>query len=94
MADRPRCVTSVNGVTVTGEIVALATNDITVRLVGPLGCRGIGKSRGLHVPHFAMAYRPNWLADDSGDLTERGLLKAQELLAELYTENQSRNKGS
>lgn len=70
----------IDGQTVTGEIVSLATNDIEIKLTSPCG----NSRKGLHVPHFKMAYKQHWLADSAGVLTKRGQLVAEQLLRELY----------
>ena len=69
----------IDGQTVT-EIVSLATNDIEIKLTSPCG----NSRKGLHVPHFKMAYKQHWLADSAGVLTKRGQLVAEQLLRELY----------
>lgn len=69
----------IDGETVTGEITSLAQNDMEVTLLSHCGGH-----KGLHIPHFEMAYRTRWLADTDGNLTERGRQVAEELLEELY----------
>lgn len=69
----------IDGETVSGEIVSLAPNDIQVALISHCG-----GSKALHVPHFKMAYKQQWLADADGALTERGRQVAERLLQELY----------
>lgn len=80
---------SVGGVTLEGEIVYLAPNDIKVRLTAPATSPAVGTTRGLHVPHFMVAYPQNRLATPDGALTPRGRAKAEALLIELYTAAQS-----
>ena len=74
---------TVDGVLVTGEIVALYPNDIEVEIKAPFS----GLKSGLHVPHFAM-HEANRLATTVGletyRITGRGREKAESLLRGLY----------
>jgi hypothetical protein len=72
--------TTVDGVEVTGEIVSLTPNDMRVVIGSPVS--GLGTM--LHVPHFAMVAKGNWLATDGNHITERGQQRAEELLKKLY----------
>lgn len=71
--------TEIDGITVKGEIVFLAPNDITVEIKTPYE----GVSSGLHVPHFAMASKEQWLMID-GKITEKGRKVALNTLEEIY----------
>jgi tetratricopeptide (TPR) repeat protein len=73
----------VDGVQVSGEIVSLYPNDISIQMTNP---KAEG-TKGTHVPHFQM-HRSQWLAMPEGDIMERitprGLEVAHRLLRELY----------
>jgi hypothetical protein len=81
----------INGVRVSGRIVAVWPNDIIVELLGPVGA---GRRTGSHVPHFAM-YPQNRYATNEGSqttgLTDRGRQCADNHLRALYT--QARRRG-
>ena len=64
---------------VKGEITHLYPNDMEVKITFPY----TGKHTGVHVPHFMMA-EMNWLSTKDGQITERGIQKAETLLRELY----------
>jgi len=89
MTDLLPITASVGGVTLEGQIVYLAPNDIEVRLTAPATSPAAGTTNGLHVPHFAAAYPQNRLATPDGALTPRGRARAEALLIELYTAAQT-----
>lgn len=74
---------TVGPMVVTGRIVALYPNDITVEITSPYS----GLRTGAHVPYFMMA-PVNWLANFDGEsttaITERGRVRADAMLRELY----------
>ena len=75
----------IEGQRVEGEIAKLLPNDITVHITAPY----TEGTTGLHVPHFAM-YRQNWLQDEQGQITSRGVQKTERLLTEIYAQYQNR----
>ena len=84
--------TVVDGVEITGEIVSLYRNDMSVVITSPVS----GLGAGTHVPHFAMVPM-NWLATSDGGgastLTERGQRRAEDLLRELYEYSRGNRSG-
>lgn len=74
---------TVDDVLVTGRIVTLYPNDITVEITSPYA----GVRNGAHIPYFLMA-RANWLATFDGEntttITDRGRARAEGMLRELY----------
>jgi hypothetical protein len=81
--------TIVDGVEVIGEIISLASNNMRVVIGSPVS----GWGTMLHVPHFAMVAKANWLATDSNHITERGQQRAEELLKKLYDHAMGRTSG-
>lgn len=79
----------VDGVEVTGEIISLTRNDMRVVIQSPVS--GLGTV--LHVPHFAMVAKTNWLANDDNTITERGQQRAEDLLIKLYNRSQGQSSG-
>jgi len=73
---------TIEGQIVEGEIIHLLPNDIEVRITAPYA----DATRSLHVPHFMMGHEPNRLSDENGHITQRGVEKAEKLLAEIYEE--------
>jgi hypothetical protein len=71
----------IDGQQVEGQITSLRRNDMTVRITSP----HTEISTVLHVPHFAMVSKENWLCDEEGQITPRGIERAETLLKEIYT---------
>jgi hypothetical protein len=84
--------TLVDSVEVSGRVLVLWPNDMTVAITSPVS----GWATGVHVPAFAMCPQ-NWLATFEGgrtaELTDRGRRRAEDLLAELYNHSQGRGSG-
>lgn len=81
MVEGTKITVTIDGQTIEGEIVQLLPNDITIRITTP----PFEGTKGLHVPHFAMVHRPNHFADEEGQITARGVERAERLLTEIYT---------
>jgi hypothetical protein len=83
---------TVEDVAVSGEILTVYPNDMSVIITQPVS--GLGTM--LHVPAFAMA-RVNWLATLDGQntvaVTERGWERAAQLLLCLYDHSRGKPDG-
>ena len=83
-----KIVLTVEGQKVEGEIVHLLPNDIRVKITAPFA----GETNDLHVPHFMMGYEQNRLSDRTGQITPRGIEKAERLLAEIYIQHKAKER--
>ena len=79
MVDGKQIILELEHQTVKGEIMHLYSNDIEVMITSPY----TGRHTGVHVPHFMMN-KINWLSTEDGQITKRGIEKAETLLRELY----------
>ena len=78
----------VEGVEITGAIVSLRYNDMSVVILSPVS----GLGTGLHVPWLMAGSAKYHLANESG-ITARGILRAQDLLRELHQFARGRPSG-
>ena len=78
----------VDGTEITGEILFVRFNDISVVIHSPVS----GLGTGLHVPWFRYGYPQFALATHSG-LTDRGIREARWLLMELFDYARGRRSG-
>jgi len=79
MVDGKKIILEIDGTAVEGEIMQLYTNDIEVMITAPFK----GTHTGTHVPHFAMS-EVTWLSTGDGQITERGVQRAEALLKKIY----------
>jgi hypothetical protein len=71
---------SVDGVAVTGLIVSLYSNDVTVTMTSPVN----GPTKGLHVPYFAMRLHKLTVDEGRTTISLHGQKLAESILKELF----------